>query len=117
MQDKSFLKKIKSLLLSQRNEILNVSKTSSDIDTDGDETDEIQANLIMELNSQLTHRNYEKLRKINEALKKIEDKIYGDCEDCGESISEKRLLLRPYSPTCIFCAEERELLDKQRKRV
>lgn len=117
MADKKFLKKMKELLLIQKKEVLITSVTNPDIDLDGDETDEIQGNIIIEISSQLSSRNNDKLMKIHESLKKIENKTYGICEDCGESIAEKRLLLRPYSTTCIFCAEEREITAKQRKRV
>ena len=116
MRDKNFLNKIKELLLAQQQEIFNSSSNPPDIDMDGDETDEIQGNMIIELASHLNVRNNDKLIKIQGAFKKIADKTYGLCEDCGEEISEKRLLLRPYSITCIFCAEEREVEAKQRKR-
>lgn len=115
MANKKFLNKIKLMLLSQKNEILKPILLE-DIDTDGDETDEIQGNMLIELTTQLSARNNLKLMKINQALKKINENTFGDCEDCGEEIAEKRLLLSPYLPTCVFCAEERELSEKQRKR-
>lgn len=117
MIDKNFLKKMKETLLQQKKIIASSDNVSQDIDVEGDETDEIQANIILELASQLNTRNNAKLAQINDALQKIENKTYGFCEDCGDEIAEKRLLLSPYSVTCIFCAEEREIADKQRKRI
>lgn len=87
-----------------------------DIDTSGDETDEIQGNMLLELVNQLSSRDNFKITRINDALQKIENNTYGLCEDCGENIPEKRLLANPHFLTCIFCAEDRELEDKQRKR-
>lgn len=117
MIDLNFLEKMKQILLKEREDLLSTTNFSADIDTDGDETDEIQGKIIMNVSSQLNIRNNNKLFKINEAIKKIENKTYGLCEDCSEEISQKRLLLRPYCDTCISCAEEREMLDRQRKRV
>ena len=114
--NKKFLGKMKESLLLQKKDIIEKSVKHVDIDTDGDETDEIQANVILELESQLNARNSIKLYEINNALKKIDDCTYGLCLDCEESISEKRLLINPYFLTCISCAELREIEEKQRKR-
>jgi DnaK suppressor protein len=73
--------------------------------------------MLIELNNQMNSRNSIKLAQIESAIKRIDDKTYGLCEDCGESIPEKRLLLNPYFQTCISCAEEREAEEKQRKRL
>lgn len=114
--NKSFLKKVKELLLTEKGVILKQAQQDLDIDTDGDETDEIQANILIGINNQLNTRNSAKLRQIEEALKRIDDKSYGLCQDCGEVISEKRLLNNPHFQTCISCAEDREASEKQRKR-
>lgn len=116
MLGKKFLKKIKENLLVQRDELLGKSVQKPDIDTDGDETDEIQGNILIELHNQLSTRNNAKLMQIEDALKRIEDKSYGICQDCDEPIPEKRLLVNPYFLTCISCAEEREAENKHRKR-
>lgn len=115
MSKKSFLEKTKKLLLQQKSELESKSYTN-DIDIDGDETDEIQGNLIANLNNQLSTRDREKLHQIENALKKIENQSYGLCEECGEAIAEKRLEINPYFSTCIACAEQKEFESKQRKR-
>lgn len=114
--NKTFIKKVKDLLLAQKKEILAQSVTQVEVDTDGDETDEIQANILIGLNNQLNSRNLEKLAQIDTALKRIEEGTYGLCQDCEEPINEKRLLSNPHFQTCIACAEEREAEEKQRKR-
>ena len=114
--NKSFLKKVKDLLLDQKSEILKQVDQEVIVDTDGDETDEVQGNMLIELNNQLNARNSIKLDRIENALKRIEDGSYGLCQDCGESIPEKRLLSNPYFQTCVSCAEEREAEEKQRKK-
>lgn len=114
--NKSFLQKMKSLLLEQKRELLKKSEEAVDVDTEGDETDEIQANILIDLNNQLTTRNNAKLLQIEAALKRIEEKTYGVCQDCEDPIPEKRLLMNPYFQTCVSCAEEREAEEKHRKR-
>jgi DnaK suppressor protein len=107
----TLIRKIKEQLLFQRKELTNksVRQTDSDtIDMDGDETDEIQGNMLMELNNQLHTRNSTKLAQINGALQRIESKTYGICEECGEDIPDKRLMFNPYFLTCVACAEDRE---------
>jgi DnaK suppressor protein len=114
--NKSFLKKVKDLLLAQRQEILKQAEQEVAVDTDGDETDEVQGNMLIELNNQLNSRNSAKLGQIENALQRIQDKSYGLCQDCEEPIPEKRLLSNPHFQTCVSCAEEREAEEKQRKK-
>jgi DnaK suppressor protein len=113
--NKTFLTKMKAQLLEQKQEILKQIEQEVSVDTEGDETDEIQANILIELNNQLTSRNSAKLSQIEAALKRIDEKTYGLCTDCEEPIPEKRLLANPYSLTCVSCAEDREAEEKQRK--
>jgi RNA polymerase-binding transcription factor DksA len=56
----------------------------------------------------------EKLRKLNQALKRIYEKSYGICEICGEKISEKRLQAIPYAHYCIACKSADEQKKKKR---
>jgi len=115
MPTKSFLKKTRELLISERNDLYEKSYERHHIDTDGDETDEIQGNMLIDLQNHLNTRNHAKLKQIADAIKKMESKTYGLCEDCGEDISEKRLTVNPYSLTCVACAEERELESKRKR--
>lgn len=113
--NKTFLAKMKKTLLVQKQEILKqVKRQEIDVDTEGDETDEIQGNMLIELTNQLNTRQSAKLAQIETALKRIEDKSYGKCQDCDEAIPDKRLLINPHFQTCISCAEEREAEEKQK---
>lgn len=118
MLNKSFMKKMKESLLLQKQELLAKSTLvqEQDIDTDGDEIDEIQGNMLIELNNKLNSRNNVKLIQIDDALSRLDNNTYGICEDCEEGIPEKRLLANPYFLICVSCAEDREAEEKQRKR-
>jgi len=114
--NKTFLKKMKALLLEQKVELLKSTAQDVVVDNEGDETDEIQANQLIEMNHQLAVRSSAKMSQIESALKRIEEGTYGLCQDCEDPIPEKRLLSNPYFQTCVSCAEEREAEEKQRKR-
>jgi DnaK suppressor protein len=117
MLKKSFLNKIKEQLLTQKKEILEQIKQEQEIDVEGDEIDNIQGNLLIEMNNHLSTRASSKLKRIEEAILRIENKTYGFCLDCDEEIAEKRLLFNPHFQICISCAEDREIEEKQRKRL
>ena len=44
------------------------------------------------------------LRRIDAALKRIDDDEYGYCRDCGEAIDPRRLEIDPTALLCIACA-------------
>lgn len=48
------------------------------------------------------------LESIELALEKIEDGVFGQCEECGGLISKARLNAIPYAPMCIKCAQKLE---------
>jgi DnaK suppressor protein len=115
MSTKRFLTNVKGKLLDEKQDRLQRSSQKPDIDTDGDETDEVQGHILIELHHQFAEVNKQKIRMIDEALDRITKKTYGICVDCEEQIPEKRLLANPYYLTCVSCAEEREIEEKQRK--
>lgn|SRR3989344_7382207 len=43
----------------------------------------------------------ERLKKVDAALKRIEDGTYGICVECGEKIEERRLRANPIARGCI----------------
>jgi len=53
------------------------------------------------------------LKKIDYALKKIDDGTYGACESCGEDIAPARLMARPVAQLCIDCKTEQENMERK----
>ena len=53
------------------------------------------------------------IRKIDEAIKRIEDGTYGYCLETGEEIGIKRLEARPVATLCVEAQERRERREKQ----
>jgi DnaK suppressor protein len=53
------------------------------------------------------------LKKIDQALQRIEDGSYGYCEETGEEIGLKRLEARPVATLSVEAQERRELAERQ----
>lgn len=60
----------------------------------------------------LRDRERKLLKKIDEALSRIDNKTFGVCEECGEEIGVNRLKVRPVATLCIACKEEQEKKEK-----
>ncbi len=54
------------------------------------------------------------ITKIYEALDRLDKGTYGICEECGEKISEKRLIARPVTTLCIDCKTSQEEDERRR---
>ena len=114
--NKDFLNQMKETLISQRDEIVSKCRSQEDIDAEGDAVDEIQANLIASISTALFERDQLKLQQIENALSKILNDKYGSCEECGDEIAERRLMANPHFLTCISCAEEQEIQNRNRRK-
>ncbi len=63
-----------------------------------------------------THE-HSQLRRIQQALVRIDEGSYGICQRCEQQIGEKRLEALPSTPYCISCQEDLEqqaTMDRQR---
>lgn len=49
-------------------------------------------------------RRHEEARRVEAAIRRIDEGAYGYCIACGEEIPEKRLAVDPTVATCIACA-------------
>jgi DnaK suppressor protein len=111
-----FIKNITNILNDSRKQLIQTCKEQDiEVDVDGDEVDEMQGHLLIDMQTKLTRRNIEKLDKIDGALSRIHNNVYGLCIDCEEEIPEKRLLFNPCVETCVDCAEDREIAIKKEK--
>jgi len=67
-----------------------------------------------DLDLNLTSSELELLQKIEESLKKIEEKKYGICESCNKPIPKARLHAVPYAKFCIKCQKLQEKSEEKR---
>lgn len=85
----------------------------SEIRDVGDEAERAsrESDNILELRTRDRYRKL--LKKIDDAIKRIEDGSYGYCEETGEEIGLGRLEARPIATLTVDAQERRELFQKQ----
>ena len=108
--------KIRERLLAKRSDLLKLIQSSKSLERDvGDLTFSNEIDLASSLEGremlfQLTSRDRNELRLIEEALFRINEGTFGACESCEEQISLKRLQIMPLTALCISCQEAAENL-------
>jgi RNA polymerase-binding transcription factor len=65
----------------------------------------------------LIQMKVETLKKIEAALRRLEEGAYGDCVDCGEEIASARLRALLFAVRCKDCEEARETAAKRDRFV
>ncbi len=68
-----------------------------------DITDDAIQSFDRQLVMELGEKELKKLRLVEKAIAKINDGQYGICPECGELISEKRLMVVPFASHCVDC--------------
>jgi DnaK suppressor protein len=63
-------------------------------------------NFEQEFTLSLMQSEGDTLSLIESALERIEDGVYGFCEECEAAIPKARLNAIPYTPFCVKCAEK-----------
>ena len=64
-----------------------------------------------EISSQLVEVESRELTQIEEALNRIREGHYGECEVCDKPIPLARLQAVPYAISCIECARKQEKIS------
>ena len=109
---------IKKKLLKQRKDLLTEAgqtlniKISTEKESFPDPTDQAVAELDNNFLLRLRGREQRLLKKIDEAISRIDSGTYGVCESCGGDISIKRLEARPVTTRCIECKTRQEEEEK-----
>ncbi|MCU7611309.1 TraR/DksA family transcriptional regulator [Anaplasma capra] len=79
---------------------------------DADLTDMATREYETDLTLQTCNRNDALTVEIDKALQRIDDGLYGYCEETGEKIGTARL---EANPVTLYCIEEQERREKQQK--
>jgi DnaK suppressor protein len=108
---KALLQGRKHDLLTQANQTVNrqVSRVREHFTDYGDIATQESAHAFQ---LRIRDRERQLIKKIDQALERIEDDTFGLCERCGEEIAAKRLEARPMTTFCINCKtalEEQEI--------
>ncbi len=101
---KERLEKLKAeiLVLIQDEEDHNITREALD---DIDQTSDM---LAREMGSKMSSNHKNNLIKVEEALKRIREKTYGKCMECGADIPVPRLQVLPFADLCVNCQNEHE---------
>ena len=106
-------------LLTRRLEelLMEAEKTKNTVkaaeESSSDPMDQASNQLERDFLLRLRDRESKLMVKIKEALERIENGTFGECEECGEEISLKRLRARPMATLCIHCKRAQEALEKK----
>ena len=101
-------------LENQRLEILRSLKQleeetrSLEIDSTQDTADLCVSSMSKEALFQQSSQRRTVLRRIEAALRRIDDGSFGVCVNCGNDIRARRLLALPWTQFCLQCQEELE---------
>jgi DnaK suppressor protein len=106
----------RNVLLDQKKSLLdNVRDTSAHLretEATSDSSDRATQEEEQALELRTRDRERKLLKKVDEALARIEDGSYGFCSETGEPIGIRRLLARPTATLTIEAQERRERMQK-----
>lgn len=110
---KERMKKFKKIFEAQRKAILfndRIMREDFEVCADDryDEIDQAQTDIEQSMRMRLRNREMLYIKKVDEALVRIDEGTFGECEECGEDIELRRLEARPTATLCVGCKEEQE---------
>ena len=113
MSRKEALNKLRDVLLVRREALrkaldgdLSLLQTLSQ--EGGDVMDAAMDTAQDEISSQLVEVESRELSQIEDAMNRLKEGLYGDCEQCSKPIPLARLQAVPYATMCIDCARKQE---------
>ncbi|HEY1527523.1 MAG TPA: TraR/DksA family transcriptional regulator [Candidatus Angelobacter sp.] len=107
--DKATLTKFTDILAKKREELTrNLSRTQQegqDTDFGRDEADRATASMSREMTFQQKAQERGLLLLVDAAIGRVNAGTFGECLNCGQEITIKRLTAVPWSRYCITCQE------------
>lgn len=107
-------KQLEEVLLQEERRILTAARSAFELSREGtgdqgrDSIDQSNSEELVSTHMRLRDRERKLLTKVRDAVARLEDGTIDECEECGDPISFKRLLVRPVTTYCIACKEEAE---------
>ncbi|MGH9949127.1 MAG: TraR/DksA family transcriptional regulator [Pyrinomonadaceae bacterium] len=111
-------REIKAKLTAER-ELLIEKLNGNDLSVDDSETpdpvDLAVRNYSKNVMLAVSENESRQLALIDEAILRVDDKEYGNCQNCGNPVNKKRLNAIPWARYCLTCQElvEKGLLDEE----
>ncbi len=112
-----FQAKFKSLFGHEKNRLLFSARAASGqfaVQSDDlmDEADFSSFEIENQMRIRLATRETLYLKKVEEALARIQAGTFGQCDECEEEIELRRLEARPTTTLCVACKEAAERTEK-----
>ena len=119
--DKRKMKAYRDKLLARRESLFSqvteaeMSSRERDLEATQDPADMAANAYTKELLISMSANDWKLLQLIDEALERVERGEYGECVNCGEPLTEKRLDAVPWARYCLKCQDlqERGLLNEE----
>ena len=108
---KKMLSTLKEELLQDIERTVHTMQDEATVFADPNDRASQESDIALELRNRDRERKL--IKKIDEALDRIENGEYGYCDSCGVEIGLKRLEARPTATLCIDCKTLEELREKQ----
>ena len=108
--------KIQEQLIQDRKRLMGMLRSSKEVErtindiTFSNEIDLASSLEGREMAFQLSSRERNELRMVEDAIFKIQGDTYGVCDNCSKYITLKRLEIMPLTALCIECQENSEVL-------
>jgi DnaK suppressor protein len=96
------------------NDVGEVLTHRGDLAAFPDVSDQASAEVDQNFSMRIRERERKLLKKIDEALERMDAATYGICERCGGDIPYKRLKARPVTTLCIECKTLQEQEERSR---
>jgi DnaK suppressor protein len=112
--DQKTQRRFREILLEKRNAILTASARTrvhgQEVETAGaqDSADMAANSSAKDFYFSLKGAERGLLQQVDEALQRLDDKRFGLCRSCGESMEARRLLAVPWARHCLRCQEMHE---------
>ena len=111
--NKDKLENFKEQLIFRREELAKeVTKATAEMIEEepfhADAMDQAAADSDRSVEVSIKNRERNLIREIDDALRRIESGLFGECESCGEDIGDARMKANPSTTLCIDCKSELE---------
>jgi DnaK suppressor protein len=116
---------LKKILFKIRNEVVEglevqmgrklSRETGQKVDSAMDSADMSSQDTDQVIDYSLLEMKYEQYKDIADAFRKLQNKTFGLCEECGEEIDIKRLQVNPLARYCISCKTQKEAIERIQK--
>jgi DnaK suppressor protein len=120
---KKFMADLRQQLLDTKARLLEEMELESKAEREGNKDEGLDTYDLAseerdrEISFILSDRERSKVKNIDDALERMEERTYGVCDSCGLEIAEERLNAMPFTRLCRDCQQDQEREARSQRRV